>query len=261
MVQPGYFADIITSYLPEPHASLLNGILLGIPIQHQWWLYQKLIQVGLIHLVVLSGMNITLLISLTSSCLFFLHKRVIVYISIITIVIFILFVGIQPPIIRAGLMGVLSLLGLLTGRKILAWYSLLLAGIISLMIWPEWVSSLSFYLSYASTSGLILFAKPFSLSIPKRWPFQKLFSYCISELQTSLAAQLLTLPLIWFYFGRISYISPLTNLLVSWTIAPLMALGFLICISGMIYHEAGKLPAFCAYVLLSYIIGVVNTFS
>lgn len=257
---PIHFAEIINRYFSPAEATLLNGILFGIPVTHEWWLYQKLINVGLIHLVVLSGMNITLLIQLVMTITFYFPKKLRYIISIVTIVLFILFVGIQPPIIRAAFMGILSCLGFLIGRKVNSMYALLLSGILSLILWPDWFSSLSFQLSYASTTGLILFGKPL-ITYSGRNPFLLVIMYCFNELQISLAAQILTIPLIWYVFGRISYISPLSNLLVGWTIYPLMILGFIICILGSINFELGKLPLFFTHVLISYIISVVNFIS
>lgn len=260
-MSPEYFAGIIRIYLPEPHASLMNGILLGMPLKNQWRLYQDLIKVGLVHMIVLSGMNITLLVQLVTSLLFFVSKQIRILVTMIAIVCFTLFVGIQPPIARAAVMGVISLLGLQIGRKVSSWYCLLLSAIVCLIVWPDWVSSLSFYLSYAATSGIILVPKPLSISSNRKKPLSYICKYCLEDLQTSISAQFFTLPLIWYFFGRISFISPVTNLLVSWTIAPIMVLGFIICTLGPISSHLVKPAVFFAYVLISYIITVVHIFS
>ena len=260
-MSPEYFAGIIRNNLPEPHASLMNGILLGIPLKNQWGLYQSLVRVGLVHMVVLSGMNITLLIELVASVFFFLKKPLKIIATISTIVLFTLFVGVQPPIMRAAIMGIIALLGLQMGRKVSPWYSLLLSGIVCLILWPEWVSSLSFYLSYAATTGIILVPKPISARVKKGKPLSYVWKYCVDDLQTSIAAQLLTVPLIWYYFGRISYIAPISNLLVSWTVAPIMVLGFLICIISPFSSHLAKPVVFISYVLISYLLWVVKVFS
>lgn len=258
---PEYFAGIIRLYLPEPHASLMNGILLGIPLKNQWGLYQSLIKVGLVHMIVLSGMNITLLNEMLDSVVFFLPKTAKIYVKIFTIVIFTLFVGIQPPIMRAAIMGIITLLGLQIGRKVSPWYCLLISGMVCLILWPTWISSLSFYLSYTSTSGIILLPKPFSIKTSQKKPLTFLWKYVLDDLQVSIAAQLFTLPLIWYYFGRISLISPLSNLLVSWTIAPIMILGVFICLCHPISSYLAKPFALCSYVLISYMLSVVRIFT
>jgi len=64
---PESFAKIIRMYMSEPQASLLNGIIFGIQLTTSKDFYEALKQVGLLHIVVLSGINITLLSSVVSS--------------------------------------------------------------------------------------------------------------------------------------------------------------------------------------------------
>ena len=61
MLTPQVFTSVINSYLPEPHASLLNGILFGISVKGSQAFYNDLKATGLLHIVVLSGMNISIL--------------------------------------------------------------------------------------------------------------------------------------------------------------------------------------------------------
>ncbi|HRN70949.1 MAG TPA: ComEC/Rec2 family competence protein, partial [Candidatus Woesebacteria bacterium] len=108
-----HLTSVINTYLPEPHASLLNGIVLGVDLQTTYSFKEKLKDVGLIHIVVLSGMNITLLSAVILQIIIPLFGRKIATIAtIVSIIVFIWFVGIDPPIVRAGIMGILSLIGL-----------------------------------------------------------------------------------------------------------------------------------------------------
>src|SRR3989338_239661 len=101
---PEFFTKIILTYLPEPQASLLMGILFGIDIQRNTPIYIQLKHVGLLHLVVLSGMNITLLGALVGTTARFFGRFMSSVISVLTIIFFIVFVGPKAPIIRAGFM-------------------------------------------------------------------------------------------------------------------------------------------------------------
>ena len=96
---PKIFTNVINYYLPEPHASLLNGILFGINLKTTKEFYEQLKIVGLLHLVVLSGINITLLASIVTQTTQFFSKRVSILITMLTIIFFVLFVGIQAPIL------------------------------------------------------------------------------------------------------------------------------------------------------------------
>ena len=264
MLSTYFFTQVINGYLPEPHASLLNGILLGIPVRGQTLLYNQLKTVGLVHIVVLSGMNITLLSAIITNITSHLGKKISLLTTIATIIIFISFVGAQPPVIRAGFMGVLTLIGILLGRKTLVLYSLLLSAIFIAIFWPSWPTTISFQLSYAATLGLILFSKkgaPTKNEETNNTLKGKLTEYVYDEWRTSMSAQIFTVPLICVYFRQISLISPIANILVSWTIAPLMIFGFMAAILGKIHFALGIVPAYISYGILTYIIFVVEMLS
>lgn len=159
MPDPSVFTSVINSYLPEPHASLLNGILFGVNLKAGKVFYEQLKIVGLLHLVVLSGMNITILASITAGLTQFLGKRISILITILMIILFIVFVGAKAPIIRAGFMGILTLVAIIYGRKNLALYSLFLSLIFIAIFWPKWLTTISLQLSYGATLGIILFGQ------------------------------------------------------------------------------------------------------
>lgn len=246
-MNPSFFTPVINSYLPEPHASLLNGIIFGIPLKATPDFNQKVKIVGLLHLVVLSGMNITMLAAIIGSMTKFLNKKVALFVTIICIVLFVLFVGVQAPVLRAAVMGILGLMAVIYGRKSIALYSLFLSVVFFLIFWPQSITTISFQLSFGATLGIILFgsAKTGSRAI---W----------AELKPSLAAQLFTVPIIFGYFRQISFIAPLSNLLTAFIIAPLMFFGFLTAILGKIHFYLGFIPAAICYILLNYLVSVVD---
>lgn len=250
-----HFTSLINTYLPEPHASLLNGIVLGIDLQTTYSFKDRLKEVGLIHIVVLSGMNITLLSAVILQIIIPLFGRKIATIcTIVSIILFILFVGIDPPVVRAGIMGILSLIGLILGRKTLALYTLFLTSVICIMIWPEWLTSISFQLSFGATLGIILFGNVVSDNKPSN-TFK---NYILDELRVSISAQLFTVPLIFWYFRQISFIAPLANILVSWTIAPIMIYGIIAMLLGSINWQLGFIVSWLSYGLIQYVVCVVE---
>ena len=148
MLTPSIFTSVINSYLPEPHSSLLNGIIFGVNLKTTKEFYQQLKVVGLLHLVVLSGINITLLSSLISSSTKFLSKQLSTLITILAIISFVVFVGPQAPIIRAAFMGLLTHVAIITGRKNYTLYALFLSLIFVLIFWPDLLKTVSLQLSY-----------------------------------------------------------------------------------------------------------------
>ncbi len=257
MPNPSIFTSVINSYLPEPHASLLNGIIFGISLKTSKIFFQELKIVGLLHLVVLSGINITLLAAIIGSLTSFFSKRVSILLTILTIILFILFVGPQAPIVRAGIMGILTLVAILYGRKTAALYALFLSGFFILIFWPSWIKTVSFQLSFAATFGIIIFGKT---SVSKSESIQgKIFSSLKNDLRTSLAAQIFTAPIIFIYFKQVSFVSPLANLLVSFLVSPLMIFGFLTAILGKISFWLGLPSALISFGLLQYMVFIIKT--
>lgn len=247
MPNPSIFTSVINSYLPEPQASLLNGIIFGVPLKTSRIFYEHLKMVGLLHIVVLSGMNITLLAAIIANLTKFFSKRASILLTILTIILFIIFVGPQAPVVRAGFMGIITLVAILTGRKNYALYSLFLSLIFVVIFWPKWLTSVSLWLSYGATLGIIFFGQTSSRN--ELW----------REMKTSLAAQIFTVPIIFFYFKQISLIAPLSNLLIAELIAPLTVFGFLTAILGKINYFLGLIPAYVCHGMLTYMVWVVET--
>ncbi len=276
--------SFINSYFHEPHASLLNGILLGRPLFVTNTFYNQLKDVGLIHIVVLSGMNITLLSAIImNTIVVYVGRKIASLITIVIIIAFVVFVGAEAPIVRAAMMGILSLIGLLYGRRTIALYLLFLSAIIMVCFNREWISSISFQLSFAATLGIILFGSmeqknirdlPSGREYPEggrdvkkqkhpppdgRSPFLRgISTYLLEELRISLAAQVFTLPIIFWYFRQISFIAPLANILVAWLIAPIMILGILMIVLGLISWQFGFVFSWLLYPPLSFIVWVVE---
>lgn len=259
MFTPTIFTSVINSYLPEPHASLLNGILFGVNLHTNKLFYQELRTVGLLHIVVLSGMNITLIGAVVMNITSFFSRRVSSLITILVVILFVLFVGTQAPVVRAAIMGILTLVAFIYGRRNVVLFSLFLSGIFIFIFQPHWMRTISFQLSYAATLGIILFSLK-KQAIPKNnWEH---FMYSIKkDLRISLSAQILAAPIIFLYFRQISLISPLSNLFISITIAPLMIMGFITAFLGKIHPLLGLIPSYICYGILSYIIFVVKILS
>lgn len=262
MPDKSIFTNVINSYLPEPHASLLNGILFGVSLKTNPIFYQKLKMVGLLHIVVLSGINITILSAIISQITLFLGRRISVLITILMLIIFIIFVGPEAPIIRAGFMGIFTLVAVILGRKSsslwLLFLSLLPVSFLHLF-YPKKITLLSTLLSYGATLGIILFL-PKKISMPKSL-WEKIKIEINKELQPSLAAQLFTVPIIFIYFKQISLIAPFSNLITAPFIPPLMIFGFLTVVFGKVHHLLGLPFSLICYAILEYLIFVINFLS
>ena len=161
-------------------------------------------RVGLLHIVAASGYNVTLMTGwILSASLIWLSRRWALGMSIVVVIIYMVIAGMQPSIIRAGIMSILAMLGLILGRERDAKWLLVITGAMMLAWNPKLISDIGFQLSFAATWGLVWLA-------PK------------GDLGTTLAAQAMTTPLILHHFGNLSVISPLVNAVLLWTVPLIM---------------------------------------
>lgn len=237
---------ILGRVLPEPHAGLLAGLLFGTKASISKELYDALVVSGTLHIIALSGMNITIITDIVATSLLpIVGKRIAAVLTLLLIVWFVWFVGASSSIIRAAIMGSVSLLAILFGRQYWAILSWALAVGIMLLIHFSWLFEISFQLSALATLGIILFGRKEKNRIQE-------------NLRLTLAAQVFTIPLIMMYFHRISLIAPLSNLAIGWLIAPLTILGWATSVAGWIWLPLGQVIAWFDWVLLEYMIRAIH---
>lgn len=252
------FIPILNSLLSEPQAGLLNGVLFGVKTTIPKDLYNALITTGTLHIVALSGINITILINLLYRVtLLSIDRRIASLFSICFVVFFVWFVGASPSIVRAAIMGSLSLFAVYFGRWSWGLLSLVLAAGIMLLPNFSLIKNLSFQLSFLATLGIILAGKKVECQ-RKKTLLGKLIFPLKENLRLTLSAQLFTLPIILYHFHRISLISPIANLLIEWTIQPIMVLGFITALIGWVWLPLAVIPAWMVWVPLTYLISIVE---
>ena len=258
---------IVNHVLPEPHAGLLNGILFGTKATLSKELYNALIRTGTLHIVALSGMNITIIALIMRSILLpFVSRRVASFLTILGIILFVWFVGASPSVVRAAIMGSISLLAIALGRQAWSLLSWVLALGIMLVIKPSWIGDISFQLSALATIGIILFGGSVPSYDPQKNKTTKeaqrmlgVFKKSIIEnFRLTLAAQVFTIPLIFFQFHRLSLVSPLSNVFIGWTIQIITILGLLISFAGFISIPLAQIIALPTWVLLQYLLTMVD---
>lgn len=272
------FTSIISQLLPEPHAGLLSGILFGVKQSLDPELKQALITTGTLHIVALSGMNITMISDMVIKTLLHIApRRTAICCALVIIFGFILFVGPSPSVVRAAIMGSLGLVGILLGKSVWSLWSWGIAVILMLIFKPFWIVDLSFQLSALASLGMILFGES-TLENKKHLPageagitengisvtrfpssaFYPFIHMVRTDLRTTLSAQTFTTPLLFFTFSRLSLISPLTNILIIWTLPILTVLGFVVAIGGYIFLPLGQIAAWISWLFLEYILQIIT---
>ena len=244
--------SLFSRTLPSPSSSLLMGIIFGIKQDLPKDFSDNLKTTGVFHVIAASGMNVTLIAGFISTFFaFFLKRQIAIGLSILGIIFYAVLAGLEASIIRASIMGILVFSAQIMGRQTLAVNGLFLAGFAMLFLDPTLISDIGFQLSFTATLGLIL--------IPKIRAIGKI-GVIGNSVNTTIAAQIATLPILMANFGIYSIYSVLVNGLVLWTVPILMVIGGIGAIAGLIFAPVGQLIIYLCYPLLIYFEKIVEIF-
>lgn len=245
--------EVYNRSLPRADASLVSGVTIGSKssIPRDFW--ESLKKSGTAHVVVASGMNVTLVAGFLMSLLIgFLPRRRAIPIVFVGIWSYSIIAGFDAPIVRAAIMGTIAFTAQELGRLYLASRALGICAFLMLFVKPEWATDLGFILSFVATGSLMLF-EPF---INRRIRYVP--SVFKEGLSTSLAAQVGVAPILYYSFGQLNLLSPLINALTLWTIAPITIIGVVGGLVGLLYFPLGKLILLISYPLTSWFIAIVR---
>lgn len=260
----------INRLIPDPQAALLSGILLGNDNGLSPELADAFRLTGMTHIIAISGFNIAILIAIMVSISEpFLGRRGAVGFAVAGVTLYTILVGADASVVRAAIMGSIYLLAArLLGRPNFAYASLFLAGLLMTVINPFTLWDVGFQLSFTATLGLMLYADPFT-----QWTRARLLRWLdrdvvrqimglISEsVLITLAAQVLTLPLMMAYFGQLSLISLPANVLILPAQPGVMVWGGLATLAGMVVPFVGQLLGWVAWLFLWYTTELVRLFA
>lgn len=214
--------------LPEPHASLAIGILLGVKRGMSREFYDQLVNTGTLHIVAASGYNVTVVAGVVLGLLgLILPKYLSLGVAILGVGLYVMLAGAGPAIVRAGAMGILSLIGIMLGRVREARWLLIVVVWLMLVVRPDLVRDVGFQLSVAATLGLLYLVAWMQKFEVRNKKFETIQKYAAEFLYPTLAATIATAPVIWWHFGRLSLIGILVNMLILPVVPVIMLLSAL----------------------------------
>lgn len=252
------FLEKVGRVIPDPQVSLLGGLVVGAKQSLGEKLQEDFRKTGIIHIVVLSGYNVTIVAEAIMRLFSFLPYVFGVSIGAIAIVFFAIMTGASATIVRASMMALLVLLARATGRTSAATRALFLVGFLMLLHNPKiLVFDSSFQLSFTATLALIYLApkieKYFHL-IPTKWQLRE-FAVATA------ATQIFVLPMILYKMGTLSLVALPVNLLILVTVPLTMLFGFITGIVGFVSTFLSFPFAFATNALLTYQLKVVDIFA
>jgi len=261
--------SLLYRLLPDPEASLMAGILLGVESGIPAEVQEAFRLTGTSHIIVISGFNITI-IAAFFTLLFrrLLGERRGAVVSGLAIIFYTILVGANPAVVRAAILGMLTLLGHQVGRRQAGLNSLAIIAAVMAFATPTILWDVSFQLSFAATLGIMLYAEPLTTGLINilahvfpRNKIERLTGPLSAYIVLTLAAQVTTLPLMAYYFKRVSLTALLANPLILPAQPPLMVLGGMAVLTGWVFQPIGQLFAWAAWPFTAYTIRVVEWFA
>ena len=280
-------ANKVSALWQEPYAGFMAGMLYGYR-GGLGELNDLFAKTGISHIIAISGYNISIIASVLITIFIYLliPRKKAFWLVVSGIILFVIFTGASPSVMRSGVIGILVLLARQIGRVSRINNAILLAACFMVLSNPfVLIWDAGFQLSFLATLGLVYLSPLFviptdppmrrrvegSLSSTSKSAINKtvlkskvkgfLASLGMTEVLTAtLSAIIATLPLILYQFGRLAIVALPVNILVLWIIPFLMLGGFLAVIFSFIFFPLGQVIAWITFVGMKYVVVIVEFF-
>ncbi|MCM2338867.1 MAG: competence protein ComEC family protein [Burkholderiales bacterium] len=252
------FLDKMNLSIREPESLLMGGLILGEKSAFDESLRQSFVNTGTIHIVALSGYNVTIVAEWIMKMLASFPKNIGLGAGIFSILLFVLMTGGSSTAVRAGIMAGLALFARLIGRNYDVSRALILAGVIMVLVNPFiLVFDVSFQLSFIATVAVIFYTpkiEKYFLWVTPRFKLRDIVSVTV-------ACYVFVLPFILYKMGNLSLVALPANILILPFIPPTMLLGFLTGLSGFVSYAFSVPFGFVSQLLLHYELSIISFFS
>ncbi len=232
-----------------------EGLVLGKRQEFSRDFRQALQRTGTTHLVALSGFNISILVFALFETLKIISPFLAFGFTTLSILGFVLMTGVSASVLRAGVMGILLLLARVLGRQrdslLILSFSLFVMSLLNPfdLVWNP-----SLQLSFAAFVGLLAIS-------PLLSPYLSFFGFLGIIAGETLGAITFTLPLVVYYFGTVSLVAILVNILIV-AVVPITTYFILAtAVIGFFSVFASQVFAYLAQGLLTYLLLVIEFFA
>ncbi|MBN1160467.1 MAG: DNA internalization-related competence protein ComEC/Rec2 [Dehalococcoidales bacterium] len=262
-------ATTLAEVLPEPQASLAQGILLGLRGNIPDDLRTDFTHSGTSHILAISGINLGIMAGLLVSFGLWLFGRrhyLYVWLAFIIIWFYTIITGMNPPVVRGAIMASMFLFGEALGRQRSGLAALTFTAAVMVGVSPYILGDASFQLSFLAMAGLI-FIFPVLRDAGRRLVTSRLgdeglivstLNLIIDSMSATLAAIIAVWPLIAYYFGIFSLVGPLATFLVTPVLPVIIVLGSLTMLLGLASTAVAQFFGWLVWPFLSYMILVVS---
>lgn len=259
-LREGVVVNFQKTLVPEK-AAFLSGITLGERAEFSKELKEKMNKSGTTHLTALSGQNITIIVIAVSSFFgFFTRRKLVFWLTFLTIIFFVLMTGAEASVVRAAIMGGIIMLAKQIGRIHSMRNAIVAAALVMILYNPKiLLFDLGFQLSFAALLGIVYLS-------PAIEKFLKLkqeigFLGWRENFLITTSAQLAVLPLILINFSNFSLLSLPANILILEAIPLTMIFGFALGALGFIALPLATIFSWFVDLFLSYELAIIEIFS
>ena len=258
--------------MPEPQASLAQGMILGIRGNITPALQDAFIRSGTTHILVISGSQFNIVAGIlvaTGIWLFGKRRYFYIWLALAAIWVYAVLTGLGPPVIRSAVMVSLFLIADLLGRQRNAITVLAFAAAVMVAMRPQLLHDASFQLTFMSTLGMVLVAPRFqawgkkviSARLGEEGFIVKTANWISDSLFITLGVTIVIWPILAYYFGLFSIVSPLATLLVLPALPYLIFSGTAAAVIGVIALPVGQAIGWLAWVSAAYMLVIINGFA
>lgn len=248
----------IDKYFKGSVSSVLKSMITGNKYVLDKDTKEDFIDTGLIHILVISGLHIgfCVVIFMFVFKLFCLKLKYIYLLTIPTLFFYTLLTGSNAPAVRSAIMASCLLITLVLDRESLVYNALALSALIILIFNPQTLFTASFQLSFFATLGIVYLYPKFNTCFGI---IQNKYIRNIWDVTSvTLSAQIALIPLLVFYFYKLSVISFILNLLIVPIIPMVMGLSFAFYISSLISYHLTLIISFVLNFILKLILYIIN---
>jgi competence protein ComEC len=265
-------SEAMAATIPEPQASVAQGMILGIRSNVTPELQNNFISSGTMYILVISGSQFNIVAGiLLATGIWLFGKRRFFYIwpALGAIWIYALLTGMGPPAIRAAVMVSIFLFADLLGRQKSAMTAIGFAAAVMAAITPKILGDASFQLTFLSVAGIALITPRLqnwgkniiAAKLGEEGFFVKTVNWMADSLWVTLGVTIAIWPLLVYYFGIFSVVSPLASLLVLPALPYLLGSGTLAAVLGIFLLPIGQIVGWLAWLTASYMLLVINGFA
>jgi competence protein ComEC len=251
-------AHSIARGLHGSRRGVVAGVVLGDEQALSEGLRNRFRASGLYHLLAVSGQNVALVAAgaLALVWLLGLPRWLGQVIAIGAIAGYVLAVGAQPSVVRAGVAGVLASLAWLAARPVDRWYYLCLGAFVLLAWNPYDVLDAGFQLSFVAVMAIFVLVPRLS-AILEGYPLP---AKAAAAVAVSAACGLLTAPILWFQFHAVPLLTVPANALAEPAVAPLLYLAFGAALTAPLFPPAATAVAWLNGWCAAYLAGCARLF-